>query len=225
MNQRKPNMKNWYSLGLAVLLCVSLLVIATGTAFARYRGERKETITFTPRVPDQIYIGSVSIVTNENNVDGDITTSEMEVFSPTTQLNWEQKDGKTQLKFSVGNGLSDLDCSDKDQAIRLRMIGSLGIWNGTQVPTLRLELPAAEEGGQETVITATASPIGENTLLHMEYGAGWVYTFLDEFGEELCWELAGEELSYISFTVTVEGDITESLALLQPQVISESIQK
>ena len=225
MNQRKPNIKSWYSLGRAGLLCVLILAIMTGTVFARYRDEKDKYITFTPRVPDQIYIGTVSVVTNETTVDGEVITSTMEVFTPDGQLNWEKKDGKTQLEFSVGNGLSDLDCSAKDQNVRLRMIGSLGIWIGTQVLTLQLVLPPEEEGGEETIITATASPIAPKTALHYEYGDGWIYTFLDDTGEEMYWELAGEELSHISFKITVDGEITEKLVVLQPLVVSEVVQE
>ena len=35
MNHRKPNMKMWYSLGLTLLLSLAMLLVATGTAFAR----------------------------------------------------------------------------------------------------------------------------------------------------------------------------------------------
>jgi len=228
MDQRKPNMIRWYSLGLAGLLCVSLLVIMTGTTFARYRDEKKRDIYFTPGVPDQIHIGTVSVVTKENDTEenpNEATVVTGEALSPESHLNWERKEDQVQLEFSVGNGLSDLNCSANDQVIRLRMIGSLGLWSGTQVPTLYLELPPEVEDGQGIRVAATVRPIVKESALHFEYGDGWVFTFLDEYGEELQWELAGEELSYVNFTITIDGEITENLTLLQPYVISEVILK
>jgi len=222
MSQRKPNKKNWYSLGLAVLLCMALLVITTGTTQARYRAERERDIYFRARVPDQIHLGTVSVVTDENETE-DETVSTKEVFTPNSQLIWETDARTAQLTFAVANGVSEQDYSARDQKVRLCMIGSLGVWTGTQPPSLYLVLPL-EEGEQETVITATVSPIMEGTALYLEYGDGWIYTFLDAEGEELYWELPGGELSFVTLQVAVEEELSEKVNLLKPLVTAEVIQ-
>lgn len=238
MSQRKPNRKAWYSLALSVLLCVGILVLATGTAFARYRAERREDIGFRVRVPDQVHFGTVSTVPEETEPEDETQATDpaeptgeteppvmVEVFTPSEQLKWETEDGVTRLEFAVANGVSEDDYSARDQAVRLRVIGSLGIWNGTKTPTLSLVLPPEEGSEEEVVVTATVAPFAEGTALKMTYGDGWLYTFLDEQGEELFWELPGGELSFITMTIVIEGEVPENLNLLQPQVVAEPIRK
>ena len=218
MNQRKPNSRTWYLLGFTALLCIVLLVTATGTAFARYRAEREAEIKFKVRVPDQVHLGTVTTVTDPTS------GAPGEVFTPDTQLSWETKNGVTQLRFAVANGNSETDFSARDQRVRLRMIGTLGVWDGTQTTQLSLILPALEEGGEERIVTATVTPFIEGTALQLTYGDGWLYTFLDEEGEEIYWELPGGELSYVTLTVAATGEVPENLNLLQPYVTAEAIQ-
>lgn len=218
MNQRKPNRKAWYSLGLMMLLCISVLVAATGTTFARYRAERERTITVQVREPEQIHLGTVNILTDDAD-----PTVVAEEFVPTTQLAWETEDGVTQLKFAIGNGASKSDYSARDQKVQLRMIGTLGNWTGTDAAKLSLTLPPEEGSEEETVIEATVTPLTEGTALYHTYGEGWLYTFLDEEKKELFWELPGGELSFVSLTVTINGEVPSDLSLLQPYVISEVI--
>lgn len=218
MNQRKPNRKAWYSLGLMMLLCICVLVVATGTTFARYRAERERTITVQVRKPEQIHLGTVSILTDDT--DPTVVTEE---FVPTTQLVWKTDGGVTQLEFAIANGVSELDHSTRDQKVQLRMIGTLGNWTGTDAAKLSLTLPPEEDSEEESVIEATVTPLIEGTALYHTYGEGWLYTFLDEEEKELFWELPGGQLSYVSLTVTINGEVPSDLSLLQPYVISEVI--
>lgn len=241
MNQRKPNNRNRYSLVLLMLLCVGLLVTATGTAFARYQAEKNKEIGFRVRVPDQIQLGVISLVPEETEptdqtqnpetVDDTELPTETEppilreVFTPKAQLAWETEDGITQLNFAVANGTSEKDYSRRDQVIRLRMIGTLGIWDGTQTPKLTITLPPSDERTQELVVTATVTPFAEGSVLKQTYGAGWLYTFLDEENNELTWKLPGGDLSYVTLTVIMEGEIPENVNLLQPYVVAELLQE
>ena len=218
MNQRKPNSRTWYLLGFTALLCIALLVMATGTAFARYRAEREAEVNFKVRVPDQVHLGTVASVTDEES--GETA----EVFTPDGQLAWKTKNGVTQLSFAVANGTDETDYSQRDQKVRLRMIGTLGVWDGTQTTQLSLILPALEEGGEEQIVTATVTPFIEGTALQPTYGDGWLYTFLDEEGEEIYWELPGGALSYITLTVAATGEVPADLNLLQPYVTAEAVQ-
>lgn len=215
MSQRKPNKQAWYSLGLVVMLCVAVLVIATGTTFARYQSNQRVSVTYNVRVPDQICLGTVSVNTEEESV-------ETETFTPVTELSWETVDGVAQLKFAVANGISESDFSARDQQVRLRMIGSLGTNNAS----LTLTLPPEEGSTEERTYQATAAPIVEGTVLYQTYGPGWLYTFVDESGEEVSWELPGGDFSYISLMVTIDNPeaLGGELSILQPQVIADVIQ-
>ena len=105
------------------------------------------------------------------------------------------------------------------------MIGTLGIWMGTQTPELLLTIPAMSDDEKEIVAQATVAAIEEGTPLYYSFGEGWVYTFLDDDGRELVLELAGGQLSYVNMTVSIDGEIPNTANLLQPQVIAEVVQE
>lgn len=223
MNQRKPNRRAWYSLMLPALLCVGILVLATGATFARYRAERDQEIGFNIQVPDQIHLGTVKSVLQETDSGEEAVMAD--AFTPSSQLTWETEDGVTKLVFAVANGISKEEYSKRDQVARVRMIGTLGIWDGVQTPTLSLTIPAEAGNGEELVIEATAVPLEEGTTLQHAYGDGWQYAFLDENGEELLLELPGGELSIVKLVITIEDEVPETLNLLQPLVMAEALQE
>ena len=244
MNQRKSNKLAWYSLGMAMLLCVALLVVGTGTALARYRAEREAEVTYKVRTPEQIVLGTISMempdpltlepetteTTAQTDSTGNTEPAEqaepqpVEVFTPAAQLVWENKDGEIQLTFAVANGRTDKDYSARDQKVKLRMIGTLGNWLGKVTPELYLTLPMEEGSTKQEVVKAVATAFPEGSALQRTYGDGWLYVFLDGEGEELSWDLPGKTLSYISLTVSLRGEAPDTyLSLLQPQVIAEVI--
>ena len=215
MNRWKLNKSLWFSLGLTCLLCVAFLVIASGTALARYRTEREAKITFEVREPEQISLGMVRTITKEE------ATAQLpagtEVFDPSGEPAWQTVDGVPQLTLAAANGISDTEFAEYDQSIRLRLIGSLGLWTGADTAQIFLLM---EDG---TKLQATATPIVEGTAMYVSHGEGWVYSFLDAEGEELTRNLAGGKLSYTSFTVTIENTSLTDTVLLQPMVIGEAI--
>lgn len=217
MNQRKTNNSPWYSLGLAVLLCVAFLVVATGTTLARYRAEREKGITFAVREPEQICMGTTRAISAEEGTE--VLPAGKEVFDPDGVPQWETVEGVTQLSLAVANGISETEFSEKDQKIRLRLIGTLGLWTETETASIYL----LSEDGSGTKIKATVTPITKGTALYNTHGEGWIYTFQDAEGEELSWTLAGGELSYISMTVIIEDASLTGDVMLQPQVIGEVI--
>lgn len=217
MNQRKPNIKAWYSLVLVMLLCIGLLAAATGTTLARYRAEREAEITFRVRPPEQIQLGTVE-VTEEG--DPPVST---EYFEAATRLKWVTENNVTQLSFAVANGSDEKTYSTRDQKVLIRMVGSVGL--GSTPPTLILTLPPEEGETEAKTVTGTATALVEGTALHYTYGEGWLYTFLDTDGEELFWELPGGELSYIGLTVTIDGTVPDDPSLLQPYVVAQVIQE
>ena len=218
MKQRKPNIKAWYSLALVMLLCIGLLAVATGTTLARYRAEQKKDLSFRVRPPEQIHLGIVEL----EEVEGDPPTTK-EVFVPTAKLAWVTEKDVTRLKFAVANGVSNADHSARDQKIHLRLIASVGVWNGTQTPVLTLTLPPEEGETEPKTVTATVEPLAEGTALYHTHGQGWLYTFLDKNQEELFWELDGGELSFLTFIVTIDEAVPDDPSLLQPYVVAEVI--
>lgn len=234
MNQRKPNMSPWYALGLAMILMVSALIMATGVTWARYRTEKEETIKFKARTPVTVYLGEVV-----TGADGTTT------FQQTNGSGWKMVDGQAQLNFAVANGTSAQSFESRDEQVRIRLIGSLGILTGEETATIKLVVPVQEEEipqettdpeqttepteateATEPVVTtmefvATAVRIAENSPLYTTFGDGWMFCFLNEEGAEITWLLDGGQLSYIDMTVILENGTLTNTSLLQLQVTGE----
>ena len=182
----------WYSLVLIMVLCVGSLVMATGTTYARYRSELRRDVTFEVREPEQVCLG---------------TPDEKGSFSVEAPQWKQQAEGVSRMDLALANGTSDTDFSRQDQWVYLRLVGSAGLWTGQSVAKITL----IQEDGTE--ITAKATPITEGTAMYHTYGAGWIFTFENEEGEELYWTLSGGELSFVSLAVTIDSEelITDSL--------------
>lgn len=236
MNQRKPNKSLWYSLGLASLLCAAFLVTATGTAFARYRTEREAGLTFEVRPPEQIAQGVLRQVTaeeaTENRKEGDL------IFDASQAPKWESVDGGKQMTLAVANGISDAEYSTRDQKLTLRLVGTIGLpapeqsqtsedpeaASETQAAenpfTITLVLPPESADAAPTKLQAVQTPIVPGTPLYKTIGEGWIFTFVDEEGEEPFWMLPGGGWNWVTITLTMEGEASEK-AMLSPQVMAE----
>lgn len=201
MNHRNTNRIALYSLVLLLILCAGVLVMSTGTAYARYRSQKDADITFEVRAPEQVCLGSPG----KNNT-----------FS-TEQPKWTTVEGITRMDLAVANGTSKENFALHDQKVFLRFLGSAGLWNGESAARISLV------GKDGTLIPATATPISEGTALYHSFGAGWIYSFLDEEGAELYWELPGGELSFVSLTVIIEDEVLITDSLLRTLVTGEVI--
>lgn len=210
MNQRKKNISRWALPMLLLLLVVGCLVVSTGGALARYRAERKEIIEFQVRPPDQVALGKM--VKAEDGT---------ESFDATAQGTWETVDGTQQLEFTIANGTGADAFSQENQRIRLRLIGTLGIWDGTGDFTVTLQLPPeddAEESAEPKKIQATVTRIQPESPMYATFGDGWVFSFFDEEGEELSWLLEGGALNTVTMTLILEGAAENEASLLQLQI-------
>lgn len=211
MNQRKPN--KWYFLGLAVLLCGAALVSATGTAFARYQTTQRKEATFQVRPPVQVQMGSLTL----NSGEGEENT---ETFDTTAQPTWQQQtDGTWQLTLTVANGTSEEDHATADQTVKLRVIGSAGAGNAQMTIHCSAEEDTVTYSSQVTQITS------ESTL-YTTNGAGWLYTFVTGEGKERTeafWTLSGKKFTYLTFTITMEGENLTADSLLQPQIVGNLV--
>lgn len=224
MNRRKWNKKPWYSLGLALLLCMAALITATGPALARYKTDRKTSLTFQVRSPAQVCLGTVKTVEKKDEETEEVTTEE--VFVPGGSLTWETvtEDEVYLLNLAIANGTSATAFSEKKQIVSLRLISSVGITENT---VISLRLPPETEDGEERIIKSVATKIEEGTSLYMTNGHGYIYTFHefkegeDEPGQELSWQLPGGELIYLPMTVAMTGALPEHPSLVQPIVIAD----
>lgn len=222
MNQRKPTKHQWYSLGLTALLCMAFMVLATGTAFARYRTEREAQVSFAVRESEQITIGTMRTVSQE---EAEATGMEAgtQVFEPVETLVWETVNDRAQLKMTVANGTSETEYSLRPQKIRVRLIGTLGLWTGMETVKLYLQIPSAQDPETIEMIQAAVNPIGEGTALYHTHGPGWTYSFLNADGEELTWTLPGSEFSHVDLIISMDGAAPQEDASLQPQVFAEVV--
>ena len=206
---RQKNSLLRHLLCLALLLCMAALVIATGTTYARYRTDAEAEILFEVKTPSQIVIGTV-LTDAEGN----------EEFDPSGILKWKTEGNTATLEIAVSNGSSGN--SVKDQEIRFRLIGGLGlsVGEGTAEVTLKIT-----EDGSEKIFYSEAEKILENTALHFEHGDGWVFTFFDENGKEFSRILEGGKTSYIKMSIIVDTtEIGKEIQdLLEPQFVAETI--
>lgn len=208
MNRQK-NSSLRHLLCLALLLCMAALVIATGTTYARYRTDAEAEILFEVKTPSQIVIGTV-LTDAEGN----------EEFDLNGIPGWKTEGNTATFEIAVSNGSSGNGV--KDQEIRFRLIGGLGlsVGEGTAEVTLKIT-----EDGSEKIFYAEAEKILENTALHFEHGDGWVFTFFDENGKEFSRILEGGKTSYIKMSIIVDTtEIGKEIQdLLEPQFVAETI--
>ena len=225
MNQWKQNKTLRYRLGLGVLLCVAVLVISTGTTYARYRKERTAVIAFQVREQSKVNLGIMEAEDPpETGIETRMATqAETKLFQPKRTLQWETVNGTPRMVLAVANGTSDSDFSTKNQRVYLRLVGSLGLWTGEAPAKVYLSSQSQTDPEQMETLQGVATPIVEGTQLYYTYGPGWVYTFYITEGEEMSWELPGGKLNHIELTLSMENALMEESAMLQPQVITEAI--
>lgn len=208
---------------LLLVLCFGCLAAATGTTFARYQSESKENLLFEVREPDQVRLGTVQKV------------REKDTFVPSEKLDWvvDEESGVASLTFSAANGLDSENFSSRDQAVKLRMLGSLTLAETGMIPQLVVSYVDkkitvdGEEKTETKMVTGEVSYIVEGSSLYHTYGSGCLYTFYETTAEgkrEVTWELPGGELSYVTLTVQTAGDISGIFGVLQPMIIAEPIE-
>lgn len=209
----------WYSLGLVLLLCVAFPVLAVGTTFARYRTDADYPLVFEVKENAKVYLGNITVLSEESESEKEeITFAEAETFS------WQREGNTAALTLTVANGKTVTESEDKTIRVRLCVIGGAGLWQKDGTAEISLVLPAEEGSEEPETITATAKTINPGTILHSEYGDGWVFTFVDENGKELFWDLKGGEFSYVTFKITANVSQIENSSQLEYRVTAEVIE-
>lgn len=250
MNHRKQNNSLWYRIELTMLLIATFFIISTVATFARYRSEIQKDIAYSVRVPDQICLGTIEMVpedvlqedpeelpsdaTDQPGSTEEITSategielaeetlpvSLKETFVPSDGINWEVQNGVARLEFAVANGNAEDNFSERDQMFAVRLIGSLGVFNGTEIAKVQLVRSLSENPEDTELLEATVTQINKETPLYTAFGEGWIFTFLDEQGEELLWRLNGGSFNFTEVTITIENARMTDPSLLQLQVVA-----
>lgn len=201
MTRRKSNISAWCLLALAAVLTAGCLAVSVGTAFARYREEVNGDVGLRVREPAQVYLWS-----------GNDPTAEY-----TSGVgSWTDNNGTQELNFMVTNVGRDGEIPDADQEFYLRMVASLGAWDGESQPTVRLTWTQNEKSES---VEATLTRIQKDTPLYEEYGEGWLVTFTDKKQKELLWSLKGDKRSTVSMQLALENGQPVDTSLFMLQVV------
>lgn len=225
MRNPKMNKSLWHVQGLIMLLCILSLIIATGTAEARYRAEKDAAAEFQVWEPAQIYLGTLSEETTETEGENAGEPAENVKFDPVGVPTWEESEGSRSMVLAVANGSSETAFYTKDQQFRLQMIGSLGLGTEAAFPKIELRVPSEEDPAIYEAFQGTASSIKEGTTLYHSVGAGWIIRFQNDEGQEPSWILKGDSLSYKRFIIIMENVLTDTDIMLQPQVEVKVVQE
>lgn len=207
MSRRKLNI--W--MGLTLFLLLLCLIAAIGVTFARYRADESKPLFFTVREPGQVYLGTMATADEADRL----------VFDHQSVGSWKEVDSSLQLSFTVANGTSRQAYTGMDQIFTVRLVGSLGIWDGTDVAEVTLRV--AKENTEEADLpyeefAGLATQIQKESPLYQTYGEGWVFSFLNEAGEEMTWPLKGNAFSSVDMTVVLESSQLTNPSLLQPVI-------
>ena len=196
MKRRKLHISPALRLGMAVLLLLCCTIVALGVTFARYYDGVKGSLVFRPYKDFHVYLGYM---------EGDSFVN--------TQNDWVQSEEQLQLSFAVSNGPSNSKFASVDQTVCLRVVASLGVLREEMLQPLSLTVG-------ENTYTATAQRIMESSALYTQFGDGWVFRFYDDEGNELQWELAGGQFSYMQALLCVDATVGDT-GLLRLQAVAE----
>ncbi|MDD6095776.1 MAG: hypothetical protein PUC29_08550 [Clostridia bacterium] len=184
MNSEKRKQPLPFRLCLVGVLCASLLILGIGTAQARYRNSTEKDIAFQAEQLKQVFLWSD-------------TGGELSDLTPLAD--WTQtKGGGAKLSFKVSNGTSEESFCSEPLSFNIRVAASLGIMQNTDNVRVCLKI----DGEQ---YTAVAEPILKGTSRYEKFGPGVIYSFYDEKGVELSWQLTEDSLSVVKAELTVEG--------------------
>ena len=231
MSQQKPHSFRRYGICLVVLCLCGCLFLSIGATFARYRTEYQvEAYKFEAYAP-QSYL-----------LHGEVTTQEQidaidQGTWPEYPNNWTMYTPETapfvylvvgapgeddvvlrpdaQLRFSVSNGLTDEQYTQRDQLISLQLVAPLTVEDPTKL-TVVLSGPDLLEPEKEVQYLAVPEAIEEGSFLYETYGYGWVYRFYEEDEvTQAAFPLSGDGLEYTNFAISIKGTIPLSLLSLE----------
>jgi hypothetical protein len=156
------------------------------------------------------------------------------VFDQNSRARWETVGDVSRLIFAVANGrvVRTLDPTTmvltsmeefalEDQNVQIQVLGNLEIWDGKETFSLKLVAPSEEDPTNLEEYTATARRIKPDTVLHRNFGDGWIFTFADEEGEPFSRTLKGGTFSVLELQLVLQGQLDADVGCLLLQVSGE----
>ena len=186
------------ALVLAVMVLLASILLATGTAFARYRFRQTSELLFAPKTSEGIYLWG--------GVDTQIA------FQPLPEAFTADENGQ-KLTFMVANGTNLETFARETKVVQVRLACTLGLGAAEN-------LTATLTVGKEKY-HAEARKIDVDSPMYKTFGEGWVYVFTDAEGNELLWTLEGGKLSATRMALTVQTVGGADASMLQLLVTAE----
>lgn len=193
MTGRKVNIYAWCLLALAVIGCVSM---AVGITYARYREDVPGAVEIGLRKNEQLFL--MAGKTPENATAG--------------AAHWDGNGNIRSMEFLITNTPQDGKAPKADQTCTLRLAASLDVWDGVSQLSIVL---SSTQGESAQILQGQLSRIEPDTVLHREFGDGWLIIFVDERGNEKNFKLEGGQNSWISMELLLESEQAVDTALIQ----------
>lgn len=178
----------WLLSGCAAVLA---LLVCLGVSFARYQKAKEQRLMLTnaAAAPSVYFL----------RTDGSFQPPEA----------WEKdENGAYVLRFLLSNAAADTVYADKTQEVSLCVASSVADLEKDTEVTLTV-------GTQK--YTAVAEPSEETTVFGQRFGAGKLYRFFSQTGEELEWMLLGGRASTMEMTLTVTGGAPNTVYTLMAE--------
>ena len=112
-----------------------------------------------------------------------------------------------------------VDPSKEDHQVRIRVVGSPGVWDGAKAAEIQLLVPKKMDVTQYDAYQATVTKIQPQSPMYAQFGDGWVFTFHNKIGEELTWNLTGGQFSCYEMRLVLADETLMDTSFLQLQVI------
>ena len=203
MDHWKKNSSLRYFAGLALLMLLAGFAISASPAFARYRSGETKYLHFEVREPEHICFGS-------------FVDDKFVPFTDSEDIKWEISGDTATLTLTVANGTSGTDSFPKNQKINILLAA------GPEFSEKEVSL-VFWEGEAERTIKGTAAEIEEDSTFDKSYGAGVLFSFMEN-ETEFSYILEGGKFSYFTFMISVDTSGLDETSLLQPHVVAEVIQ-
>ena len=187
MKRLKYNKAARLNLVLTALLLMLSVCIMIASVYARY-----ETNLDDSELNMQAASGSVYMYGDDN-------------FAPLNSWTHNDETGEYTVDVVISNAENAERFCVEDQSAYLKIFATLGI----EAPeNISIKLIADNEE-----YIAVPAAVEKNTPLHISYGDGWIFRFYNAAGEELKWNLRGNEVSAEKITVVISGNTAEPAAL------------
>lgn len=193
MTRRKSNIYAWCLLALAAIVCVGM---AVGVTYARYREDVGGNVQIGPRQNAQVYL---------------LAGKDPENYTPEA-AQWEASGTARMMQFLITNTGSDDVIPEADQTCTLRLAASLDVWDGVSPISIQL---AYTKGANAQILQGQISRIEPDTVLHRQFGDGWLITFCDRWDREMLFRLEGGQRSWISMELLLETEQTIDEGMIQ----------